>query len=166
MYNNIVAPSKLIHGTDFHLFKARCRSPPLPLFCSALTFLSHATTTQEGIEPKREDPKCARGGKWTFSVPKGNNKAALDTYWLHVVLALIGEQFADPGEVCGAVVNVRNRGDRICLWTRTGANETAQLTIGKQMKHVLDLNDGTKLGYMLHEDAMQQDKAAKDRYII
>lgn len=121
---------------------------------------------QEGIEPKWEDPKCARGGKWTFTVPKGNNKAALDTFWLHVVLALIGEQFADPGEVCGAVVNVRNRGDRICLWTRTGANEAAQLTIGKQMKHVLDLNDGTKLGYMLHEDAMQQDKNAKDRYII
>jgi hypothetical protein len=63
LYNNIVTPSKLIHGTDFHLFK-------------------------EGIEPKWEDPKCARGGKWTFSAPKTSNRNSLDTYWLNTVRLL------------------------------------------------------------------------------
>ena len=62
LYNNIVAPSKLIHGTDFHLFK-------------------------EGIEPKWEDPKCARGGKWTFTAPKTSNRGTLDSYWLNTVRA-------------------------------------------------------------------------------
>jgi translation initiation factor 4E len=170
LYNNIVTPSKLVHGTDFHLFKVRHPKRLLLSFDSRPRRLpdTHPTciTHQEGIEPKWEDPKCARGGKWTFTVPKGNSRVPLDTYWLHVVLALIGEQFADPGEICGAVVNVRNRGDRISLWTRTGGNEAAQLSVGKQMKQVLDLNDSTKLGYMLHEDAMQQDRKAKDRYII
>ncbi len=57
-----MTPSKLIHGTDFHLFK-------------------------EGIEPKWEDPKCARGGKWTFTAPKTSNRGSLDTYWLNTVRA-------------------------------------------------------------------------------
>jgi hypothetical protein len=64
LYNNIVTPSKLIHGTDFHLFK-------------------------EGIEPKWEDPKCARGGKWTFNAPKTSNRNSLDTYWLNTVRSAV-----------------------------------------------------------------------------
>lgn len=125
-----------------------------------------AARTQEGIEPKWEDPKCAKGGKWTFSAPKASSRNPLDTYWLNTLLALIGEQFADPGEICGAVVNVRNKGDRISVWTRTGGNEAAQMGIGKAMKAVLDLNETTKLGYMLHEDAMKLDRKAKDRYVV
>lgn len=68
--------------------------------------------------------------------------------------------------MCGAVVNVRNKGDRISIWTRTGSNEAAQLSIGKQMKLILDLNETTKLGYMLHEDAIKLDRKAKDRYVV
>lgn len=61
MYNNVLQPSKLFPGADFHCFKA-------------------------GIEPKWEDPKCALGGKWTAQTPRnGGGKALLDTYWLHTV---------------------------------------------------------------------------------
>ena len=82
------------------------------------------------------------------------------------LLALIGEQFPDPGEICGAVVNVRNKGDRISIWTRTGGNEAAQMAVGKCMKSVLDLNETTRLGYMLHDDAIKLDRKAKDRYTV
>jgi hypothetical protein len=82
------------------------------------------------------------------------------------LLALIGEQFPDPGEICGAVVNVRNKGDRISIWTRTGGNEAAQMAVGKCMKQVLDLNETTRLGYMLHDDAIKLDRKAKDRYTV
>ena len=68
--------------------------------------------------------------------------------------------------MCGAVVNVRNKGDRISIWTRTGSNEAAQMAIGKQMKLVLDLNEATKLGFMLHDDAIRMDRKAKDRYTV
>lgn len=64
LYNNVLQPSKLIAGVDFHCFKA-------------------------GIEPKWEDPKCAHGGKWTAQPPRsGGGKAALDTCWLHTVSPL------------------------------------------------------------------------------
>lgn len=64
LYNNVLQPSKLGTGTDFHCFKA-------------------------GIEPKWEDPKCTNGGKWTASPPRGTvGKGALDIFWLHTVLHL------------------------------------------------------------------------------
>lgn len=43
------------------------------------------------------------------------------------LLGCIGEQFDDGDEICGVVVNVRARGDRICLWTRTASNEAVQV---------------------------------------
>jgi translation initiation factor 4E len=140
LYNNVLQPSKLIAGVDFHCFKA-------------------------GIEPKWEDPKCAHGGKWTAQPPRsGGGKAALDTYWLHTLLAMIGEQFEESDEICGAVVSVRRAQDKIAIWTKTASNEAAQVSIGKQWKEVLDYND--KLGYVFHDDAKRQDKGAKNRYTV
>ncbi|XP_027330919.1 eukaryotic translation initiation factor 4E-1-like isoform X2 [Abrus precatorius] len=97
IYNNIHHPSKLAVGADFHCFKYR-------------------------IEPKWEDPICANGGKWTVTFPKGKS----DTSWLYTLLAMIGEQFDHGDEICGAVVNVRNRQEKIALWTKNAANEAAQ----------------------------------------
>lgn len=46
------------------------------------------------------------------------------------VLAAIGEQFSEGEEICGVAVNVRGRGDRVDLWTRTASNEAAQVRPG------------------------------------
>ncbi|XP_033513616.1 eukaryotic translation initiation factor 4E-1 isoform X2 [Nicotiana tomentosiformis] len=98
VYNNIHHPSKLAVGADFHCFKNK-------------------------IEPKWEDPVCASGGKWTMSFSRGKS----DTCWLYTLLAMIGEQFDCGDEICGAVINVRVRQEKIALWTRNAANETAQV---------------------------------------
>lgn len=45
------------------------------------------------------------------------------------LLAMIGEQFDHGDEICGAVVNVRNRQDKISIWTKNATNETAQVTL-------------------------------------
>ena len=42
------------------------------------------------------------------------------------LLACIGEQFTEGDEVCGIVVNVRAKQDKLCIWTKTAANEAAQ----------------------------------------
>ncbi|KAK2075648.1 hypothetical protein QBZ16_001756 [Prototheca wickerhamii] len=143
LYNNILPPSRLATGADIHLFR-------------------------EGIEPKWEDPACAGGGKWSFLIPRGSSGSAaqlLDTNWLHVILACIGEQFEDGEEICGAVVNVRAKQYRIALWTRTAANEAVQVAIAKQIKEVLQLPENAKIGFMAHSDAKQSSKA-KDRYTV
>eukprot|EP00232_Nephroselmis_pyriformis_P028732 CAMPEP_0182854032 /NCGR_PEP_ID=MMETSP0034_2-20130328/1018_1 /TAXON_ID=156128 /ORGANISM="Nephroselmis pyriformis, Strain CCMP717" /LENGTH=207 /DNA_ID=CAMNT_0024984825 /DNA_START=65 /DNA_END=688 /DNA_ORIENTATION=- len=139
LYNNIVPPSRLPHGADFHLFK-------------------------EGIEPKWEDAKCAQGGKWNVPVPKSNNKVMLDQMWLHTLLGMIGEQYEEGDEICGAVCSVRTKQDRIGLWTKTASNEAVQVTVGKDLKTLLDLSDSTRIGFLAHSDAMKMDRKAKDRY--
>lgn len=135
IYNNIHHPSKLALGADFHCFKHK-------------------------IEPKWEDPICANGGKWTMTFSKGKS----DTSWLYTLLAMIGEQFDHGDEICGAVVNVRNRQEKIALWTKNASNEAAQVSIGKQWKEFLDYND--TIGFIFHEDAKKLDRGAKNKYVI
>ncbi|KAM5587801.1 eukaryotic translation initiation factor 4E-1 [Rosa sericea] len=135
IYNNIRHPSKLTTGTDLHCFKNK-------------------------IEPKWEDPVCANGGKWTLSFTKGKS----DHSWLHTLLALIGEQFDHGDEICGAVVNVRNKQEKIAIWTKNAANEGAQMSIGKQWKGFLDSNE--TIGFIFHEDARRQERSAKNKYTV
>ncbi|KAK2642659.1 hypothetical protein Ddye_024422 [Dipteronia dyeriana] len=134
LYNNINHPSKLVVGADFYCFKSN-------------------------IEPKWEDPVCANGGKWTVITQRGKS----DTYWLYTLLALIGEQFEHGDEICGAVVNVRGRQEKVSLWTKNAANEAAQVSIGEQWKKLLDFND--TIGFVFHDDA-KQDRGAKNRYTL
>ncbi|PWA75407.1 eukaryotic translation initiation factor (iso) 4E [Artemisia annua] len=94
----VFKPSKLPGNADFHMFKA-------------------------GIEPKWEDPEYANGGKWTVT---SSRKAGLETMWSETLMALIGEQFDDADEICGVVASVRQRQDKLSLWTKNAANETAQ----------------------------------------
>ncbi|XP_058196052.1 eukaryotic translation initiation factor 4E-2-like isoform X1 [Rhododendron vialii] len=135
LYNNIHRPSKLAVGADFHCFKHK-------------------------IEPKWEDPVCANGGKWTVSFSRGKS----DTGWLYTLLAMIGEQFDHGDEICGAVVNVRARQEKIALWTKDATNEAAQMSIGKQWKEFLDYNDS--IGFIFHDDAKRLDRNAKNRYNV
>lgn len=140
LFNNIIPPSALMHGADFHVFK-------------------------HGVEPKWEDPICASGGKWTCPVPRGqDSKSHLDALWLHVLLALIGEQFTDGDDICGAVVSVRKSQDRVALWTKTSSNEAVQMSIGKELKTICGMGEISRIGYLVHQDAIKLDRKAKDRY--
>lgn len=140
LYNNIIPPSRLSNGSDLHLFR-------------------------EGVEPKWEDPMCEGGGKWTAVIPKANPQL-LDSNWLHAVLACVGEQFDDGDEVCGVVVNVRPKQNRISMWTRTASNEAAQVAIGKQLKEIFGMPDTVRMGFLVHADAKRDDRKAKDRYTV
>jgi hypothetical protein len=43
------------------------------------------------------------------------------------LMALIGEQFDETEDICGIVASVRQRGDKLALWTRTASNEAVQV---------------------------------------
>ncbi|KAF3525322.1 hypothetical protein F2Q69_00048315 [Brassica cretica] len=97
LHETIFIPSKLTPNAEIHMFKA-------------------------GVEPKWEDPECANGGKWTYVVAN-SRKQALDKAWLETLMALIGEQFDEADEICGIVASVRQKQDKLSLWTRTKSNE-------------------------------------------
>lgn len=141
LYNNIKAPSQLQPSATYYLFK-------------------------DGIEPKWEDPRNAHGGSWTCNAPRApNSKGTLDAWWLHAVLACIGEQFDEGDEVCGVTVNIRQGKDRIELWTKTAANEALQMSIGKQLKQLLDIPDSNKIGFVVFSEKLTSGKG-KDKYSI
>jgi len=50
---------------------------------------------------------------------------------LFQLLCLIGEAFDDVSEyVCGAVVNIRHKGDKLGLWTGDAEKPEATMKIG------------------------------------
>ena len=43
---------------------------------------------------------------------------------------IIGENFEDSGQVNGATVQIRSRGDRLAMWLKDCKNDDAVMTIG------------------------------------
>lgn len=46
-------------------------------------------------------------------------------------MLLIGEQFGDYSDsVCGAVVQIRTKGDKLAIWTSNASDQDTNLSIG------------------------------------
>lgn len=61
-------------------------------------------------------------------------KGVCDRYWEDLLLAIVGDQFAEAGEeVCGAVLSVRSGEDVLSVWTRIdgGRNIKIRLVLGR-----------------------------------
>ncbi|XP_066261654.1 eukaryotic translation initiation factor 4E1-like [Euwallacea similis] len=131
LYNHIKLASELKQGTDYSLFK-------------------------KGIMPMWEDAANKRGGRWLISLEKRHRNKELDIYWLDIILCLIGEAFEHSDEVCGAVVNIRYKGDKIGVWTSDANNSASVLEIGKKLKERLRIPACTTIGYEIHKDTMDK----------
>jgi len=90
--------------------------PSLPLRDSVHLF-------HKGIKPVWEDPRNARGGSWTFRVPK--DKAV--EFWKEVCMMAIGEQLQQAvasnrmmfvDDICGVSLSVRFTSILIQVWNR------------------------------------------------
>lgn len=47
------------------------------------------------------------------------------------LLCMIGEAFGEySDEMCGVVVNIRGKGDKVGVWTSNGANKAGTIHIG------------------------------------
>lgn len=126
LYNHIKSPSDIKVGSDYSLFK-------------------------KGIRPMWEDEGNKRGGRWMLNIARGQRQE-LDKYWLDTILCLIGEAFENAEEICGAVVNVRPKGDKIAIWTANYNNRDAVMSIGRIYKERLGLKFA--ITYHLHKDTM------------
>jgi translation initiation factor 4E len=65
-------------------------------------------------------------------------------------MGIIGEQFTEGQDICGVVVSIRNKQDRVALWTSTASNEAAQVSLGKEFKAILDIPDRQTIGFLAH----------------
>ncbi|RNF26768.1 eukaryotic translation initiation factor 4E (eIF4E) interacting protein [Trypanosoma conorhini] len=128
---------------------------------------------RRNIAPMWEHEANRRGGRWVVRFqqqkhrpqPRAENEeegaedhpARIDEAWEKLCIALIGEQFPCPEtEICGVALRrvERRREWKLSLWTRTAADNDTQLSIGRFMKELLDLEDGA-LQYLSHRELMQ-----------
>ncbi|CAL1708498.1 unnamed protein product [Somion occarium] len=126
-FNWLKPPSKLERNSNYHLFKA-------------------------GIKPMWEDEANANGGKWVLTMKQ--NPQLLDRCWIWLAMALIGEDLDEGDEICGAVVSLRSKVDRIQLWTRSKDDVEKINGIGKKLVKLLDVSetDGIGLEFQYNND--------------
>lgn len=119
-FNWLKPPSHLDRNSNYHLFKS-------------------------GIKPMWEDPSNANGGKWVLTMK--NNPALLDRCWSWLTMALVGEELEEGrDEICGAVVSLRTKLDRIQLWTRGKEDAERLNSIGKKLVKILDVSESDGIG--------------------
>lgn len=99
--------------------------------------------------------------KLNFEFPHSlqNQRAIkLDEYWLELLMAVIGEQFDELGSfICGAAVNIRQKGDKVALWTCNAddQHEAYNTRIGTIMKEKLGItSQQQQLQYVVHKDSV------------
>uniref|UniRef100_A0A8C5IIM5 Eukaryotic translation initiation factor 4E family member 1B n=1 Tax=Junco hyemalis TaxID=40217 RepID=A0A8C5IIM5_JUNHY len=123
---------------------------------------------QDGIEPMWEDSQNKRGGRWLITLAKQQRHTELDRFWLDTLLCLIGEMFDEySDEVCGAVINIRTKGDKIAIWTREAENQEGVTHIGRVYKEHLGLSQKVAIGYQAHADtATKSGSLAKTKFVM
>lgn len=85
-------------------------------------------------------------------------KGVADRYWEDLLLALVGDQFAEASEeVCGAVVSVRSGEDVFSIWTKNDGGRN--IKIRETIKRVLALPADTNLQWRSHDDSITQRQA-------
>ncbi|KAL0993976.1 hypothetical protein UPYG_G00116320 [Umbra pygmaea] len=143
LYNNIQLASKLSSGCDYSVFK-------------------------DGIEPMWEDQSNKCGGRWLITLSKQQRHTELDRFWKETLLCLIGEAFGSYSrDVCGAVINVRAKGDKIAIWTMNTENGEAVTYIGRKYKEGLGLPQKLIIGYQAHADtATKSNSITKNKFVV
>uniref|UniRef100_T1IXQ5 eIF-4F 25 kDa subunit n=1 Tax=Strigamia maritima TaxID=126957 RepID=T1IXQ5_STRMM len=143
LYNHIEVASKLQSGCDYNLFKF-------------------------GIKPMWEDDRNKQGGRWLINLNKNQRSVELDNFWLETLLCLIGEAFEEQSdEICGAVVNVRPKGDKLAVWTATARKMEPSIKIGRKLKERLNIPSKITIGYQAHIDTMSKSgSTAKTLYTV
>jgi len=143
VFNHIQPASKIQTGCDYSVFK-------------------------DGIKPMWEDSANRKGGRWVINLEKQRRNIELDQFWLETLLCLIGEAFEElSDEICGAVINLRPKGDKLGLWTADASKGDANVRIGRTLKSRLNIPNDITIGYEAHTDSMSKSgSTAKNRYHV
>jgi len=144
LYNFLKPPSNLQPGCDYSFFK-------------------------EGIEPMWEDPRNVEGGRWLLNLQRQQRSCGeLDKYWQEALMCLIGE-IIEPNsdEICGAVVNIRPKGDKLAIWTGNAEKKHQVMTIGKNMRVNLAIPRQVQIEFQAHKDtSCKNGSTTKKRYVV
>ncbi|CAL7943326.1 unnamed protein product [Xylocopa violacea] len=123
---------------------------------------------KQGIRPMWEDDANKCGGRWLINLEKKQRNTDLDHFWLETLLCMIGEAFNGySDDICGAVVNVRPKGDKIGVWTANANSEDSVMEIGRKLRERLKIASKLTIGYQIHKDVMVKvGSQTKNAYVV
>ncbi|KAF2353024.1 Translation Initiation factor eIF- 4e [Trinorchestia longiramus] len=129
LFNHIENASHLKIGFDYSLFK-------------------------NGIMPAWEDEGNSGGGKWTLNLAKHQRFTDLDNLWLELIMMMVGENEEEcvNNNITGAVVSVRMKADRICLWCAPTKKSEVTLKVGRAMKNAMSLASNVPVEFTIHSN--------------
>uniref|UniRef100_A0A671RKH1 Eukaryotic translation initiation factor 4E family member 1B n=1 Tax=Sinocyclocheilus anshuiensis TaxID=1608454 RepID=A0A671RKH1_9TELE len=96
-------------------------------------------------------------------------KITLNTcLFLWQLLCLIGEGFGSfSRDICGSVINIRAKGDKIAIWTSNAENCETVTYIGLKYKESLGLPQKLVIGYQAHADtATKSNSITKNKFVV
>lgn len=87
-----------------------------------------------------EDEQCKDGGRWMIKFPKTH----MNKFWEDIVLAMIGEQLGDEGQILGIQLAIRPNQDVLSVWVRNGADKEQVQKVKADLERVLMLDESTQ----------------------
>jgi len=131
MINSLQPASQLPNGCDYSVFRS-------------------------GIFPDWEDFQNMLGGRW---IVRDQDKTKMDSNWLELLFLLVGEHAEDQaGLINGAVVNVRNKGNKLAVWLRDSRDMGCVVTVGRMLKSRLGLGANVKIQFSVHMEERERVK--------
>lgn len=110
-FNHLAQPSELLNGVDYSFFK-------------------------NDIRPMWEAPQNVRGGRLTVINTSKCRNIDINEIWRDVLVFLVGEYYDYAEDICGVVLNVRNYGIKIAIWTSHQDKERLK-SIGSSIRQSL-----------------------------
>lgn len=121
-----------------------------------LPHLHNLRLFRESIQPAREDPQHASGGKWIIQFPTGFDTS---TAWLNLKLDIIGASIPMESSITGIEMNYRRRGNRISIWTNSLEQ---QVSLGQYIVSVA----GQTANFKEHHEIAEQKSAYTTKSLI
>lgn len=128
-FDHLSPPSELANGVDYSFFK-------------------------NGIRPMWEAPQNVRGGRLTIINTSKSRHFDINEIWMDLLLFLVGEYHEYSEDICGIVLNVRNYGIKIAIWTSHQDKERLK-TIGLNIRQSLSSPLNHPIPFEVHAETQK-----------
>merc|ERR1719220_2248602 len=127
-----------------------------------------------GIRPMWEDPANKEGGRWLLTLDRFQRMQYLNDIWLEIMLYLIGGDRKDDNTdncINGAVVNIRNRADKVALWLPIADKNQGHgpkiLEVGHELKSRMKIPKHFPINFETHSNvSSRRGSTAKSEFIL
>jgi hypothetical protein len=83
----------------------------------------------------------------------------LDTLWLNILLALIGNECPFPENICGVIIGIKSKQIKMSIWLKEARNMRSCTAIGGFFKNYIGFDNHTD--FQAHPDPDQPSASAE-----